>query len=135
PTNFYCIYPGGVRWLNLDNTGVVRVREVQDPQYGGAFVQSGGLLFNTLGAVYEPTYFERLANYPTNGLVAVNAGGNEVLFLSGAQLNAYDLASFAPAGSLDLPIVEGTATRILLCGSNVLAVATTSTNLLLVDTA
>jgi uncharacterized repeat protein (TIGR01451 family) len=134
-TNFYVVYPGGLRWVNANESGLMLVRDVGDPQYGGDFVYAGGLLFNSLGAVYDPLNFRRLGSYAANGPVAADANAGEVFFVSGTSLQAFDLPTFAELGQINLPIASGSAVKVLRCGGNVLSIATTQGNLLLVQTA
>jgi uncharacterized repeat protein (TIGR01451 family) len=134
-TNFFTIYPGGLRLNNLVSNGVVVVRELQDAPYSGSFVYAGGLFFGTGGAVYDPQNFRLLGAYPASGLVAADANAGQVFFVSGTSLQAWDLPTFIPTGQINLPIASGSAYKILRCSANVLAIATTTTNLLLVQTA
>jgi uncharacterized repeat protein (TIGR01451 family) len=134
-TNFFSIYPGGLRWHNLVSNGVTLVREVLDPQYGGGFVYAGGLFFGSASAVYDPQNFRLLGAYPASGPMAADANAGQVFFVSGITLQAFDLPTFAGTGQINLPIASGSAYKVLRCGGNVLAIATTTTNLLLVQTA
>jgi uncharacterized repeat protein (TIGR01451 family) len=135
PTNFYSVNAGELNWLNVVSNGLVITRQVLSPQDGGSFVYAGGLLFSTSGAVYRPSDFLQLGAYAASGLMAVDTDAGEVFFLSDTLLQAFDLPTFAGLGQLNLPIADGSALQVLCCGSNVLAVSTSQTNLLLVRTA
>jgi uncharacterized repeat protein (TIGR01451 family) len=135
PTNLYSVYPGGVRWLNVVSNGLTVIREDSGPQYAGSFVSAGGLFFSSLGAMVEPRTFRQLGAYPASGLVAADANAGEVFFLAGSTLKAFDLPTFSSLGQMDVPLAADSALKMVRCGSNLLAISSSLTNLLLVQTA
>jgi uncharacterized repeat protein (TIGR01451 family) len=123
-TNFYSAsgVGYGVSCLNIAANGVHLVQGVTG--YDEGYLYEGGLLFGTSGDVYDPVNFRHLGAYPTNGLVAANANVGQVYFLSGSTILVFDMTTFAPIGNINLPIAAGTATKLVSCGTNGLAVAT-----------
>ena len=98
---------------------------------GGSLVYAGGLLFSTSGNVFDPINLRRLGAYSASGLVAADANAGRVYFLSGNTLLVFDLTTFTSLGQIILPIDPYSATKIVACGTNGVAVATAD-NLLLI---
>ena len=125
PTNFYSqsgVYSYGLWAINSSSNGLHVVRGV--PGFpSGSTIYEGGLLFGSSGDVYEPINAQHLGSYGATGLVAADANSGRVYFLSGNTLSVFDLTTFAPVGQISLPL-SGSATKILACGTNGVAVAT-----------
>lgn len=124
-TNFYSLSGVGAGlWLiNRTTNGLSYIRTV--PAYtGGALTYAGVLLFSTSGGVYDPINVRHLGDYPTNGLVAANPSAGQVYFLSGSTLLIYDLTRFNQVGQIQLPSFASSATKLLSCGTDGVALAT-----------
>lgn len=127
PTNFYSISASGpvLSVVNLATSGP-NVIPLGPSYAGGQLSYEGGLLFSSMGDVYDPVNLRHLGSYPTNGLEAANANLGQVYFVSGSTILVFDLTTLNFIGQIDLPISPGSATKMISCGTNGLAIATTS---------
>jgi uncharacterized repeat protein (TIGR01451 family) len=131
-TNFYSVSQVsfyGLSFINISSQGLNYVRYV--PGYTARYIYEGGLLFSTTGDVYDPVNLRHLGAYPASGWVAADANEGRVYFLSGGVLQVCDMCTFAEIGQINVPISPGTAFKLLSCGANGLAVATSSQLLLI----
>ncbi|MCA1593526.1 MAG: DUF4214 domain-containing protein [Acidobacteria bacterium] len=90
-----------------------------------------GRIYVTTGRVFDPETFRLLGTFSNVGTftaVAVDTALHRAFFAvenaSGVILRAYDLDTFMPVGSVTMPSVAGTPTRMVRWGTNGLALRT-----------
>src|SRR5262245_17180060 len=104
---------------------------------------AGGRLYASSGRAIDPEKGQLVGTFPiTAQTLAVDAANNRVFFLTNfgeggeipAQLTAFDLRTFLPAGVVSVPGVLGRATSLLRWGANGFAFRTTRNQVFLIQT-
>ncbi|HKQ78493.1 MAG TPA: hypothetical protein VJ810_32635 [Blastocatellia bacterium] len=104
---------------------------------------ASGLLYASSGRAIDPEKGRLVGTFPiTAQTLAVDAANNRIFFVTNfsedgqfpAQLTAFDLRTFLPAGQVSIPGVLGQATSLLRWGANGFAFRTTRNQVFLIQT-
>ena len=142
PTKLYGsgTFDSNLRVMTIDGTGVAQVQTIQANIGAAPLIFQNGLLFSATGQVYNPdtqTTLGRFFNVNSNAFT-VDSALNRAYFLvqesNNWTIKAFDISTFLQVGSLVVPNVVGTPTRLVRWGSNGLAFRTGSGQLFIVQT-
>ena len=134
PTNFYFAFPTGLRRLVIGPTGVSIAQEFRGNQYGSDMEFDGQLSYGTSGEVFDPNRFRVLGRFGASGWVRPVPWAGRVFFLHENQLEGFDTRSYLPVGKVAVAGVSGAPINLVYAGSNRLAFATTSGQLVILST-
>ncbi|HKG45453.1 MAG TPA: Calx-beta domain-containing protein, partial [Pyrinomonadaceae bacterium] len=116
----------------VDSSGVTTSEATPNlfPQSGNAFEFVNGLLYTGSGRVVDPEGKTWLGKFPVSGfqVMAVDAANQRVfyaapdgLFPGGIVIRAFDLNTFLPLGSINLPGIPNQPVNLIRWGANGLA--------------
>jgi hypothetical protein len=113
----FLVTPSGINPANIANNII--------PGYQAQVTASDGLLYFSSGRVFDPALGRLTGTFSqANGVAAVDQPANRIYFYENGRLSAYDLSTFLKVGSVTIPILEYTATRMVRWGRNGLAIRT-----------
>lgn len=96
---------------SLNSQGLTQVKD--QPNWGGSFgatiMYGAGHLFTNAGKEFDPSTAQLQGTFDGGGgSFAIDAADNRIFYLSGNKINAYDINTFLPVGSITLPVSDGT---------------------------
>lgn len=94
---------------------------------------SGGRIYATSGQVIDPDARVLLGTFSASGPLESDAVAGRTFFISGNSLVAFDNATFAPLGSLSIPIISGTPASLIRWGADGFAFRTTAGQVILLQ--
>ena len=99
----------GLRTMTVGETGVTVDSNVEELIRGFRvkIEFAGGLLYATNGRVVDPVAQVIVGSYPADGSVVPDAAAGRVFFLDDDSIDAFDMDTFAPAGSISVPGPDG----------------------------
>lgn len=146
PSRLYGLSSGTLIRMLVNASGVTQTGTT-NVSGGGAVRFDSGRLYTSSGQVLDPetgTLFGTFTgtNINSSTTFTTDSAINRAFYLtapdfSGTQtltLRVYDLQTFVPVGTLDIPNVVGAPTRIVRWGSNGLAFCTSSGQLFIIQT-
>jgi sugar lactone lactonase YvrE len=123
--------------FTIDNTGVTTAAVTYNllAGYSNDIEFVGGLLYSSFGRVVDPEAKKLVGTFSqAGGVFAVDAALGRIFYLTGDSFNnnkvlrAYDLNTFLPLGSMTIPNLTGSPTRMVRWGANGLAVRTANSS-------
>ena len=124
--------------FNVDATGVTTAAVTNGllSGFSNDIKFTGGLLYSSSGRVVDPEAKKLVGTFnQASGVFAVDAVLGRIFYLTGDSfssggrvLKAYDLNTFLPLGSVTIPNITGSPTRMVRWGTNGLAVRTANSN-------
>lgn len=124
----------GFRRISVGDTGLREVDVVRDffSGFGGDFRCDGGVGYTNNGRAFDPRAKMLLGSFNASGLVRPDQTVNRVFYLTGGgsggtttlQVRAFDITTFLPLGSVDVPNVSGSAGSLIRWGVDGLAFRT-----------
>jgi hypothetical protein len=135
-------FPESLTTMTVDGSGVTVTGKTPFIA-GNAMILANGLLYGSKGQVINPTTGELIGTFigtfNFGAAHAVDPANGRVFFVgftsSGVQLRAYDINTFVPLGSVNIPGVTGTPSNLVRWGSNGLAFRTNSGQVFMIETA
>ncbi len=140
PSLLYCAYPDGLRRIRVDATGANLLEDVGGliSGYDRDMRCDGGLVFTAGGRVFDPEAKTNIATVPYSGLVAPDAKGVRVFYLTGSgstyNLVCLNFTNLQLVGSIAITNISGTPSSLIRWGPDGLAFRTTGGQVFLVRT-
>ena len=133
PSILYGAFKGGLIKFVVDSLGVTQTSVNEDfwPLGVSSFKFVDGLLYASTGAVADPESNVLRGTFQgvTSSAMAVDIANHRVFYVTGSGssvvLQAFDLDTYLPIGSVTLPGVTGTPVSLVRWGTNGLAFNTT----------
>jgi DNA-binding beta-propeller fold protein YncE len=118
----------GFRTMSVDASGVQITNTASGliSGFGADIDYGGGKIVSTTGRVIDAVSHTLLGTLGGSGPVAVEADGTRAYFVNGSNINIYDLSTYLPLGSINVPGLSGGAS-LIRWGNDGLAIRSAST--------
>lgn len=126
----------GFRTIRVDELGATEVRVAENfiSGFGVDIEFHGGRIYATSGVVLDPVGPSVLGRFSVSGglAVAVDSVAGRGYVLTSTSIEVFDLATFAPVETIQIPGTSGTPSSLLLLGEGNLAFRTSGGKVFLV---